>query len=96
MGLMLIGCCFCTVLLLFQPSVPLGVLLLGGGRMFIEASYAALWTYTPEAYPTTIRATGLGVANAWSKVASIITPFVRRRNRPQGLSDPTHRSLRRF
>eukprot|EP01122_Echinamoeba_exundans_P000008 TRINITY_DN10004_c0_g1_i1.p1 TRINITY_DN10004_c0_g1~~TRINITY_DN10004_c0_g1_i1.p1 ORF type:complete len:536 (+),score=52.26 TRINITY_DN10004_c0_g1_i1:37-1644(+) len=76
MGLMLLGCAICTVFLLLQPSVAVGVLLLSGGRMFIEASYAALWTYTPEAYPTTIRATGLGVSNAWSKIASIITPFI--------------------
>jgi hypothetical protein len=54
MGLMLLGCGICTVFLLLQPSVIVGVFLLSGGRMFVEASYAALWTYTPEAYPTTV------------------------------------------
>jgi len=51
--------------------------------MWIEGSFAVIWTYTPEvtltqqfyikrllfiqAYPTSIRATGLGVANSVAK-----------------------------
>jgi hypothetical protein len=41
--------------------------------------YAFCIIWEPALKPTIqIRATGLGVANAWSKIASIVTPFVRR------------------
>jgi hypothetical protein len=73
---MLIGCGVCTFGLLFSPPTVVGILLLSLGRLFIEASYASLWTYTPESYPTTLRATGLGVCNGFAKAASVVTPFI--------------------
>uniref|UniRef100_A0A914C326 Major facilitator superfamily (MFS) profile domain-containing protein n=1 Tax=Acrobeloides nanus TaxID=290746 RepID=A0A914C326_9BILA len=45
-------------------------------RAFIAGAYQALYVYTPEVYPTTLRGIGLGTANALARIGSIITPFV--------------------
>merc|ERR1711862_404822 len=45
-------------------------------RGSIAASFNAIWIYTPEAYPTRVRATALGFGSSMARVAGIITPFV--------------------
>ena len=54
---------FITIFLIFFRTI-----FCCAGRMFVNGSWAAAWTYTPEAYPTVVRATGLGAANGLSKV----------------------------
>ncbi|CAI7772046.1 unnamed protein product [Closterium sp. NIES-54] len=51
-------------------------------------SFAVLWAYTPEIYPTEIRSTGLGVANSWARLGGFICPFV-----AVGLIEGSHREL---
>ncbi|ELS51081.1 MFS transporter [Streptomyces viridochromogenes] len=43
--------------------------------LFMNGVYALLYTYTPETYPTEIRATGQGTASAFGRVGGIIAPF---------------------
>lgn len=75
MGCMLAICLVaCLALLIPFPRI-VSVLLLSLSRMGINGAIATLWTYTPEAYPTTLRATGLGAANALAKLATTATPF---------------------
>jgi putative MFS transporter len=38
--------------------------------------WSALYAYTPELYPTRIRATGTGFASAIGRVGSLIGPYV--------------------
>uniref|UniRef100_A0A914E8D4 Major facilitator superfamily (MFS) profile domain-containing protein n=1 Tax=Acrobeloides nanus TaxID=290746 RepID=A0A914E8D4_9BILA len=45
-------------------------------RALIAGAFQALYVYTPEVYPTTLRGIGLGTANAVARIGSIITPFV--------------------
>lgn len=76
MAAMLTLCVGALLGLIFGPSGWLGVLLLSISRMGINGSIATLWAFTPESYPTTLRATGLGVANAFAKLATTGTPFI--------------------
>ncbi|GLW64171.1 MFS transporter [Actinomadura rubrobrunea] len=43
--------------------------------LFMNGVYALLYTYTPETYPTEIRATGQGTASAFGRIGGIIAPF---------------------
>lgn len=74
----MLSLCVVAVSGLFFSGIPkfLGICLLAVSRMGINGALATLWTYTPEAYPTTLRATGLGVANGLSKLATTGTPFI--------------------
>lgn len=45
-------------------------------RGSIAAAFNTIWIYTPEAYPTKIRATGMGLGSSSARVAGILTPFV--------------------
>jgi len=73
----MLGVCVAALACLFwNPPGWLGMILLAVSRMGINGSLATLWTFTPEAYPTTLRATGLGVANSLSKLATTGTPFI--------------------
>eukprot|EP01117_Protostelium_nocturnum_P018776 TRINITY_DN7921_c0_g1_i1.p1 TRINITY_DN7921_c0_g1~~TRINITY_DN7921_c0_g1_i1.p1 ORF type:complete len:497 (-),score=122.81 TRINITY_DN7921_c0_g1_i1:155-1645(-) len=40
-----------------------------------QIMYGAYYTYTPEVFPSHCRATGMGTASLFGKVAGIITPF---------------------
>jgi putative MFS transporter len=43
---------------------------------FALGAWGALYAYTPEAYPTSIRTTGIGAASAWTRVAGAIAPTI--------------------
>ncbi|QQX89182.1 MFS transporter (plasmid) [Cupriavidus necator] len=43
---------------------------------FMASGFITAYVYTPELYPTSIRAVGCGVASAWLKGASIISPMI--------------------
>ncbi len=46
------------------------------GRAFISGAFQAAYVYTPEVYPTTTRALGLGSCSGMARVGALITPFV--------------------
>ncbi|MCA1951233.1 MAG: MFS transporter [Treponema sp.] len=43
---------------------------------FALGAWGALYAYTPEAYPTIIRTTGIGSASSMTRIAGMIAPFV--------------------
>ncbi|XGW16221.1 hypothetical protein V3C99_001575 [Haemonchus contortus] len=45
-------------------------------RAFISGAFQCAYVYTPEVYPTTLRAVGLGASSAMARIGAIITPFV--------------------
>uniref|UniRef100_A0A914VPD8 Major facilitator superfamily (MFS) profile domain-containing protein n=1 Tax=Plectus sambesii TaxID=2011161 RepID=A0A914VPD8_9BILA len=45
-------------------------------RAFISGAFQAAYVYTPEVYPTTLRAIGLGAASGFARLGAIVTPFV--------------------
>jgi putative MFS transporter len=49
-----------------------GVLL----SFFMNGTYAGIYAYTPELYPTAFRATGMGVASAFGRLGGLSAPIV--------------------
>ena len=45
-------------------------------QFFLFGMWSALYAYTPELYPTRVRATGTGFASAIGRVGSLIGPYV--------------------
>lgn len=45
-------------------------------QFFLFGMWSALYAYTPELYPTQIRATGTGFASAFGRIGSLIGPYV--------------------
>jgi len=41
---------------------------------FTLGAWGALYAYTPEAYPTRLRGTGIGAASGWTRIAGAIAP----------------------
>lgn len=62
--------------LVFHQHEFLTTGLLFGSRMFISGSFTIANIYAPEIYPTSVRATGVGVANSVGRVGAIISPLV--------------------
>ncbi|XP_053267482.1 synaptic vesicle 2-related protein [Pleuronectes platessa] len=45
-------------------------------RAFISGGYQIVFVYTPEVFPTEIRALAMGASSSMSKLGALITPFV--------------------
>jgi MFS transporter, putative metabolite:H+ symporter len=45
-------------------------------KALINISFTVLYIYTSEAYPTYMRATGLGMCNFFSRIGGFTTPFI--------------------
>jgi putative MFS transporter len=43
---------------------------------FALGAWGALYAYTPEAYPTSLRTTGMGAASGWTRIAGAIAPSI--------------------
>jgi putative MFS transporter len=41
-----------------------------------QVMYAAIYTYTPEVFPSQIRASGVGIASAFAKTSGVVAPFI--------------------
>lgn len=62
---------------LSQTSTPVAITVSGAVlSFFLNGTYAGLYAYTPEVFPTWIRATGSGLASAFGRIGSIIAPTV--------------------
>ncbi|XP_070204759.1 synaptic vesicle 2-related protein-like isoform X2 [Littorina saxatilis] len=45
-------------------------------RAFISGAFQGAYIYTPEFYPTSMRAMGLGACSGMARVGAIVTPFI--------------------
>ncbi|XP_025092946.1 synaptic vesicle 2-related protein-like isoform X3 [Pomacea canaliculata] len=45
-------------------------------RAFISGAFQGAYIYTPEFYPTSMRAMGLGTCSGMARIGAIVTPFV--------------------
>ncbi len=66
-----------SALWLSQSSSPPQILLAGAVlSFFLNGTYAGVYAYTPEVFPTFIRSTGTGLASAFGRIGSIIAPLI--------------------
>jgi putative MFS transporter len=62
---------------LSQTDAPWSITLAGAVlSFFLNGTYAGLYSYTPEVFPTWIRASGTGLASAFGRVGSIMAPTI--------------------
>jgi putative MFS transporter len=63
--------------LLSGSDISAQVMLFGGLlSFFMNGVYAAIYAYTPELYPTTLRARGMGTASAVGRIGGISAPIL--------------------
>lgn len=62
---------------LSQTSTPVEITVAGAVlSFFLNGTYAGVYAYTPEVFPTWIRATGVGLSSAFGRVGSILAPTI--------------------
>ncbi|MDQ3431948.1 MAG: MFS transporter [Actinomycetota bacterium] len=63
---------------LFAIAAGTGTLVVAGALMsfFSLGAWGALYAYTPEVYPTEIRATGMGAASSLTRIAGALAPLI--------------------
>jgi MFS transporter, putative metabolite:H+ symporter len=59
-----------------NPSPALLMVVAGLGMGAIGMTQLSLWTYTPELYPTRMRALGAGVSSSWGRFGSMAAPWM--------------------
>ena len=75
-AVMLSGSAAAALMLSLAPN---DVVLVAGGMLFAffaQAVTGAVYTYTPEQYPTTVRASALGLASGAGRIGSISAPLL--------------------
>lgn len=72
---MIYGFLVAGVALILSSILPGFVIWVGIGRAFLNFSFIIAAPYTSELYPTSIRATGLGIASAFSRLGGIAMPW---------------------
>ncbi|TFJ95159.1 tRNA pseudouridine synthase B [Platysternon megacephalum] len=65
-----------TMLSIAIQDEALTTLLLSGARMCFLGTFTITVIYCPEIYPTSVRTTGSGIANAVGRIAGMICPIV--------------------
>ena len=74
-GFLLVGAASAYLFLLAgTPGAVLGTSMLLSAALL--GAWGALYAYTPELFPTAVRATGLGVMSSLARVASVVSPSV--------------------
>lgn len=68
----------CTLLLMVIciSNRTLLTLILFVARAIISGVFQAAYVYTPEVYPTYLRAVGVGVCSGMARFGAMVTPFV--------------------
>ncbi|TDD48358.1 MFS transporter [Nonomuraea terrae] len=62
---------------LSQMDSPVSITVAGAVlSFFLNGTYAGVYSYTPEVFPTWIRATGTGLSSAFGRVGSILAPTI--------------------
>ena len=62
---------------LSQMDTSLGIVVSGAVlSFFLNGVYSGLYAYTPEVFPTWIRATGTGLSSAFGRIGSISAPAI--------------------
>jgi putative MFS transporter len=62
---------------LSQMSAPWSITVAGAVlSFFLNGTYAGVYSYTPEVFPTWIRASGTGLSSAFGRVGSILAPTI--------------------
>ncbi|XP_010927138.1 organic cation/carnitine transporter 7 isoform X1 [Elaeis guineensis] len=74
-GLLFVSCIF-LLPLIFHQEEALTTTLLFGARACIMGSFTIIYIYAPEVYPTSVRATGVGIASSVGRIGGIICPLV--------------------
>ncbi|XP_071113404.1 organic cation transporter protein-like [Haliotis cracherodii] len=72
-------CCTATILPVLYGSgglTWLTITLALVGRAFVSASFAIIWLYSSELFPTVIRNSVMGVANICGRLGGVISPYI--------------------
>nr|XP_039269896.1 organic cation transporter protein-like [Styela clava] len=59
-----------------QALITLGVAFAFLGKMGISGSYAIIYNFTTELFPTVVRSNGIGIGSMAARIGGILTPFV--------------------
>ncbi|PIN03606.1 Synaptic vesicle transporter SV2 (major facilitator superfamily) [Handroanthus impetiginosus] len=62
--------------LLFHQTGFVTIALLVSSRMFIEAAFATYYVYVKEVYPTSVRASGVGLAISVGRIGGMVCPLI--------------------
>lgn len=60
----------------FSPNAVAVILIGAVGAFFSFGVAGPLFTYVSEIYPTTLRATGVGISGSWQRIGGIVAPYI--------------------
>ncbi|CAH3108089.1 unnamed protein product [Pocillopora meandrina] len=66
----------CYFLLFICSGRTLMTVFIFGVRGFISGAFQGFYVYTPEVYPTVVRALALGCCSAMARIGAMVTPFI--------------------
>lgn len=72
-----IGCWTCPIVSAGWPQFPLlGVIAAMGGKFCVTASFAVVYVYATQLFPTVVRSIALGSSSVIGRLGSIAAPYI--------------------
>lgn len=69
-----LACLFMLAVPQDQPSVLTGLAMVG--KFGISASFAVIYVYTAEIFPTVVRQTGIGASSMFARMGGVLAPII--------------------
>lgn len=80
----LAGLCLLLIIPVPAEMIWLSITFSMSGKFFNSASFAIVYIYSAEIFPTVVRNVGVGSSSTWARVGALVAPFIKQ------VADVTH------
>lgn len=75
-SMMIVGGAACIIAAFMPPGTIISTIIVIAGKLFIAGSFAIIYNYSAELFPTVVRNTGIGLGAMCARLSGALTPMI--------------------